>query len=79
MHGGFIHSRQLPSAQTADGRQIGNEINASGVNLHWELKEEKGHKRRVTSIFRGSTVVKVLRYKLEGRWFDPSWCQWTFH
>ena len=27
---------------------------------------------------RGNTVVKVLCYKLEGRWFDPSWCQWTF-
>ena len=22
---------------------------------------------------RGSTVVKVLCYKSEGRWFDPSW------
>jgi hypothetical protein len=20
-------------------------------------------------------VVKVLRYKSEGRWFDPKWCQ----
>ena len=28
---------------------------------------------------RGSTVVKVLCYKPEGRWFDPSWCQWIFH
>ena len=28
---------------------------------------------------RGSTVVKVLCYKLEGRWFHPSWCQWIFH
>ena len=28
---------------------------------------------------RGSTVVKVLFYKSGGRWFDPSWCQWTFH
>ena len=26
----------------------------------------------------GSTVVKVLCYKLEGHWFDPSWCQWIF-
>ena len=26
-----------------------------------------------------STVVKVLCYKSEGRWFDPSWCQWIFH
>jgi hypothetical protein len=23
---------------------------------------------------RGSTVVNVLRYKSEGRWFDPIWC-----
>jgi len=28
---------------------------------------------------RGSTVVKVLYHKSEGRWFDPSWCQWIFH
>ena len=27
---------------------------------------------------RGSTVVKVLCYKLEGRWFDPSWYRWNF-
>ena len=28
---------------------------------------------------RGSTVVKVLCYKSEGCWFDPSWRQWIFH
>ena len=28
---------------------------------------------------RGCTVVKVLCYKSEGLWFDPSWCQWIFH
>ena len=27
---------------------------------------------------RGSTEVKVLCYNSEGRWFDPSWCQWNF-
>ena len=27
---------------------------------------------------RGGTVVKVLWYKSEGRWLDPSWCQWNF-
>ena len=27
---------------------------------------------------RDSTVVKVLCYKSEGRWFDPSWCHWNF-
>ena len=26
----------------------------------------------------GSTVVKVLCYKSEGRWFDPSWYHWNF-
>ena len=23
-------------------------------------------------------MVKVLCYKSEGRWFDPSWCHWNF-
>jgi len=27
---------------------------------------------------RGGTVAKVLCYKWEGRWFDPSWCVWNF-
>ena len=27
----------------------------------------------------GSALVKVLCYNSEGRWFDPSWCQWIFH
>jgi len=27
---------------------------------------------------RSSTVVKVLCYKSEGGWFDPSWCHWNF-
>jgi len=26
----------------------------------------------------GSTVVKVLYYKSEDRWFDPNWCHWNF-
>ena len=28
---------------------------------------------------RGGTLVKVLCYKSEDRWFDPSWCHWIFH
>jgi len=27
---------------------------------------------------RGSSVVQVLCYKSEGRWFDSSWCHWNF-
>jgi len=26
---------------------------------------------------RGGTVVKLLCYKSEDRWFDPSWCHWN--
>jgi len=28
---------------------------------------------------RGDTVVKVLCYKSEGHWIDPSWFHWIFH
>ena len=28
---------------------------------------------------RGGTVVKVLHYNSEGRWFDPNWCFGIFH
>jgi hypothetical protein len=27
---------------------------------------------------RGGTVIKVLRYKSEGRCFDSRWCNWNF-
>jgi hypothetical protein len=27
---------------------------------------------------RGDTVVNVLCYKSEGRWFDSKWCHWSF-
>jgi len=30
------------------------------------------------SWYRGSTVVKVLCYKSESRWFDSRWCHWNF-
>jgi hypothetical protein len=28
---------------------------------------------------RGGTVIKVLRYKSEGRWFDSKWRHWNFY
>jgi hypothetical protein len=28
--------------------------------------------------YRGGTVVKVLRYKSDNRWFDSRWCHWYF-
>ena len=37
-------------------------INLSGTTIMWA---------------RNGTVVKVLYYKSEGRWLDPSWCLWN--
>ena len=36
------------------------------------------HSSNFASGDRGSAVVKVLCYKSEGHWFDPSWCHWNF-
>ena len=45
-----------------------------------DCKDQVGYKRTYLLTWdRGSTVVKVLCYKSEGRWFDPSWCQWIFY
>ena len=32
----------------------------------------------IITITGGDTVVKVLCYKSEGRWFDPRLCHWNF-
>ena len=37
-------------------------------------RAEAPQKRNIY-IYMGTAVVKVLCYKSEGRWFDPSWCQ----
>jgi len=37
------------------------------------------HTQRLTTGDRGSTVVKVLCYKSEGRGLDHRWCHWIFH
>ena len=54
----------------------------SPIEIHHRLTEaqEVGIMRAATlqKGDRGGTVVKVLCYKSEGRWFDPSWCQWIF-
>ena len=51
----------------------------------WVLKEnminklmifERGIMRKIFGP--GGTVVKVLCYKSEGRWFDSKWCHWNF-
>ena len=62
-----------------------------GVTLCWLGKWLPTFRRYVLSTFlgfswafyavgdRGGTLVKVLCYKSESRWFDPTWCQWHWH
>ena len=50
----------------------------------WIPKATNTHSEYVIFLFhynngdRGGTVVKVLCYKSEGRWFDSRWCHWNF-
>jgi hypothetical protein len=53
---------------------------------HRQVRYSIGGKKKLHNIIwysrnigdRGSTVVKVLCYNSESRWFDPSYCQWIF-
>jgi hypothetical protein len=42
------------------------------------LRSVTSHKIEDFKGYRGSTVVKILRYKSEGRWFDPRWFHLNF-
>jgi len=47
-------------------RRCAKVIGCTYTNLHSTARAD-----------RGGTVVKVLCYKSEGRWFDPSWRYWN--
>jgi hypothetical protein len=51
------------------------------VNHEHGYKHTRAYIRKFTVIHggnRGDTVIKVLRYKSGGRWFDSRWCYWNF-
>ena len=50
----------------------------SHTNSHHTLPSQKCSNTLILSGDRGSTVVKVVCYYSEGRWFDPSWRQCIF-
>jgi len=52
------------------------EVSGAVRALYWSLGV-KGLMRSPT-LDRGNTVVKALRYKSEGRWFDSRWFHWNF-
>ena len=58
-------------------RQVRSEIEIDGSIL--EQAKQFNYLGCELSLDRCSTLVMVLCYKSEGRWFDPTWCQWNFH
>ena len=53
----------------------------SAATHHYPVGFPQYHHVKILLCFeggRGGTVVKVLWYIWEGRWFDPSWCHWSF-
>ena len=63
---------------TVINMKIGLPSTKKRTNTYPKDKSNRSHKTLVPiyQVDRGSTAVKVLCYKSEGRWFDPSWCQW---
>jgi len=56
--------------------RIQNKLKRKKQNL--DVDQQEAISVLLLSIYRGGTLVKVLCYKSEGRWFDPSWCHWNF-
>jgi len=54
-------------------------LTAVNVLLFQTVLETNLYNKSTWHLWGHSTVVKVLCYKSEGHWFDPSWCQWIFH
>jgi len=73
-----------------DGTEF-SETSAYKIQMPWKHPKERiqysehgdSLKSRIINVSinlsgdRGSTALKVLCYKSEGRWFDPSWCHWN--
>jgi len=45
----------------------------------WPFHATVSPKIRSVPLYKAGTVAKVLCYKSEGRWFDPSRCHWKFY
>jgi len=50
-------------------------LHVSATGCHPQTRDMKAHSYYGDC---SGTAVKVLCYKSEGRWFDPSWCDWNF-
>ena len=60
-----------------------NQLHCLVEKGHLQMLGEKNPRQKISLLRvldgdRGGTVVKVLCYKSEGRWFDSRWCHWNF-
>ena len=76
-HSPTSHDSAPCTVQTTEHEMIPARV----LGVTGAVRGTAGYKRDYWSRIgdRGSTVVKVLCYKSEGRWFDRSWYQWIFH
>jgi len=77
-----IKSRQTVFCERFNESNIRFELITTGLYEHIQdvtIKKRDNFQRVLINVrtvptgHRGSTVVKVLCYKSEGRWFDPNW------
>jgi len=75
----FLYARS--SIRNASEQLVFRKLRSSCIPTNKNLTELKfGDRNGSNGVTwdRSSTVVKVLCYKSEGRWFDPGWCHWNF-
>jgi len=51
----------------------------TGTAIHCALFNFHGHGQLLRFDVLCSSTIYIARIQYEGRWFDPSWCQWIFH
>ena len=86
----FVNSMRFRDRQNNFNRQsimgVGNHDTSACEVSGYERSYLFRHARGVSSFHhiwkgcgaRGGVVVKALRYKPAGRWFDSRWCHWNF-
>jgi hypothetical protein len=77
----IVQLTKLSEQTMCNSRTWPLKINTHIDCLHTKIfQREKTHKYvKLTYCVgdRSGTVIKMLRYKSDGRWFDPRWCHWN--
>jgi hypothetical protein len=79
LHHISLHCNTSPHVTTP--HHTSQHCNTSPHFTHYTYQHFTPSHLHFTTLIWGTAValVKVLRYKSEGRWFDPRWCHGIFH